>query len=78
MHHEDADKAYREKARRELHRNALCHTEQILEATSYKAAAVRLPIIYLLRGARGVVVIAVGNEHGDTSSNPGRYWLHFT
>ena len=27
---------------------------------------------------RGVVVIAVGNEHGDTSSNPGRYWLHFT
>ena len=29
-------------------------------------------------GARGVVVIAVGNEHGDTSSNPGRNWLHFT
>ena len=28
--------------------------------------------------ARGVVVIAKGNEHGDTSSNPGRYWLHFT
>ena len=25
-----------------------------------------------LGGARGVVVIAVGNEHGDTSSNPGR------
>ena len=23
-------------------------------------------------GARGVVVIAVGNEHGDTSSIPGR------
>ena len=29
-------------------------------------------------GARDVVVIAVGNEHGDTSSNPGRDWLHFT
>ena len=29
-------------------------------------------------GARGVVVIAVGNEHGDTSSNPERDWLHFT
>ena len=29
-------------------------------------------------GARGVIVIAVGNEHGDTSSNPGRDWLHFT
>ena len=26
----------------------------------------------------GVVVIAVGNEHGDTSSNPGWYWLHST
>ena len=23
-------------------------------------------------GARGVIVIVVGNEHGDTSSNPGR------
>ena len=23
-------------------------------------------------GARGVVVIVVGNGHGDTSSNPGR------
>ena len=23
-------------------------------------------------GARGVVVIVVGNEHGDTSSNPGQ------
>ena len=26
----------------------------------------------------GVIVIAVGNGHGDTSSNPGRDWLHFT
>ena len=23
-------------------------------------------------GARGVVIIVVGNEHGDSSSNPGR------
>ena len=23
-------------------------------------------------GARGVIVIVVGNGHGDTSSNPGR------
>ena len=28
--------------------------------------------------ARGVVVIVVGIGHGDTSSNPGRDWLHFT
>ena len=29
-------------------------------------------------GARGVIVIVVGSGHGDTSSNPGRDWLHFT
>ena len=29
-------------------------------------------------GARGVMVIVVGNGRGDTSSNPGRDWLHFT
>ena len=29
-------------------------------------------------GARGVMVIIVGNGHGDTSSNPRRDWLHFT
>ena len=29
-------------------------------------------------GARGVVVIVVGNGHGNMSSNPGRDWLHFT
>ena len=28
-------------------------------------------------GARGVMVIVVGNGHGNTSSNPGRDWLHF-
>ena len=28
-------------------------------------------------GACGVVIIVVGNGHGDTSSNPGRDWLHF-
>ena len=26
----------------------------------------------------GVMVIVIGNGHGDTSSNPGRDWLHFT
>ena len=33
---------------------------------------------WLLGGARGVMVIVVGNGHGDTSSDPGRDWLHFT
>ena len=31
-----------------------------------------------IAGARGVMVIVIGNGHGDTSSNPGRDWLHFT
>ena len=31
-----------------------------------------------LAGARGVMVIVVGNGNGDTCSNPGRDWLHFT
>ena len=29
-------------------------------------------------GACGVMVIVVGNGHGDMSSNPGWDWLHFT
>ena len=29
-------------------------------------------------GARGVMVIVVGNGNGDTSSNPRRDWWHFT
>ena len=29
-------------------------------------------------GACGVMIIVVGIGHGDTSSNPGRDWLHFT
>ena len=29
------------------------------------------------RGARGVMVIVVGNGHGDSCSNPGRELLHF-
>ena len=33
---------------------------------------------YNLRGARGVMVIVVGNGHSETSSNPKRSWLHFT
>ena len=43
MHHMDANEAYREKARRELHKNAASHIEQILEATSHNIAATRLP-----------------------------------
>ena len=36
-----------------------------------------LPVINF-GSARGVIVIVVGNGHGDMSSNPGRDCLHFT
>ena len=36
----------------------------------YSAAPADWATIYLY--ARGVIVIVVGNEHGDTSSNPGQ------
>ena len=32
----------------------------------------------ILGGAHGVMVIVVGNGHGDTSSNLEWDWLHFT
>ena len=35
-------------------------------------------ITYNVEGARGVMVIVVGNGHGDTSSKPGRDCLYFT
>ena len=37
-----------------------------------------LIILWATGGARGIIAIVVGNEHGETSSNPGRDWLHFT
>ena len=37
-----------------------------------------MPITITLGGACSVMVIVVGNGHGDTSSNPGPDWLHFT
>ena len=43
MHYMDANKTDGEKAWRQLHKNAVCNFEQVLEITSYKAAAVRPP-----------------------------------
>ena len=37
-----------------------------------------IPTGMVYGGARGVMVIVVGNGHGDMSSNPGRDWLRFT
>ena len=41
MHHVDAIKTHREETRWELHKNATCSFEQILETTFHKTAAVR-------------------------------------
>ena len=38
---------------------------------------IRSNVWYASGGARGVMVIVIENGHGDTSSNPGRDWLHF-
>ena len=35
-------------------------------------------IIFIDIYTRGVMVIVIWNGHGDSSSNPGRDWLHFT
>ena len=79
MHHFDADYVYGEKAWWQLHKDATSYIKQILEATSGKTTAVWPPTTHFIcGGARGVIVIVVGNEHGDTSSNPERDWLHFT
>ena len=40
-------KKFREKAQWELHKNAACYLEQILEATSHKTAAVWPPTSHL-------------------------------
>ena len=47
MRHMDIDKVYREKASRQSRKNATSYIEQIQEATSYKAAAVRPPTSHL-------------------------------
>ena len=42
IHQMDSDQVSSEKSSRELHKNTTSHNEQILEATSHKAAVVRL------------------------------------
>ena len=43
MHHRDADKVYRGKAKWELHKNAMSYIEQILEATCHETTVVQSP-----------------------------------
>ena len=43
MHYMDANQTYREKAWRQLHKNAASNIEQVLEVAPQKAAAVLSP-----------------------------------
>ena len=43
----DADKSCKEKARRDLHKDATSNTEQILEATAHETAAELPPTSHL-------------------------------
>ena len=66
--------------------NTLNQAETLLHSLERATAVIGLHVnthkteymCYNQTGARVVIVIAVGNEHGDTSSNPGRDSLHFT
>ena len=44
--------------------------------TDYQISIIKPDLLFGC--ARGIMVIVVGNGHSDTSSNPGRDWLHFT
>ena len=50
----------------------------LLERSCFLWRCFRLVLSRNSGGARGVMVIIVENGHDDTSSNPGRDWLHFT
>ena len=59
-----------------------CHLESSEKPTTNAGMKnlqrIIITIIISECGACGVMVIVVGNGHGDTSSNPGQDWLHFT
>ena len=44
----------------------------------WKSDTLKPLLIMFYGGACGVMVIVVGNEHSNTSSNPQQDWLHFT
>ena len=46
MHYLDANKTAGEKAKRQLHKNAVSNTEHVLEATPHKALTIRPPTSY--------------------------------
>ena len=52
------------------------HTIKGFQVLAFNTNSSNQYYLFVSGGARGV--IAVGNGHDDTSSNPGQDWLHFT
>ena len=52
------------------------HISKIAQSSKIFVSTIELNIL-ITGGARGVMVIVVGNGHGDTNSNPEGDWLHF-
>ena len=61
-----------------LKKHDVFHTIAIPEVMRYETLYNILFNSILLGGARGIMVIVIGNGHGNKSSNPGQDWLHFT
>ena len=82
MYYMDANWMYGEKAWRELHKNAASNIEQVLEAASHKAAAVRPPTTHHepdMRGTAGEVrtnslaIDSCGPLHMEEQRQDNRY-----
>ena len=66
-----------------IYRDSTCVGVFTKEELKYKAQQIlkklnEADMNILQYSAHGVMVTVAGNGHGDTSSNPGRDWLHFT
>ena len=66
------------RARGELRAMAMKRYTAFPEATASLGPHHQIVECLVWGGAHGVMVIVVGNGHGDTSSNPERGRLHFT
>ena len=58
----------------------VCYFAAYISCDRSSSSRGRYPLIIsiMVVGARGVMIIVIGNGHGDTSSNLGRDQLHFT
>ena len=60
------------------HRGGSVRGGDFANCTRWRANWIRPAITAYCGATRGIMVIVAGYGHGDTSSNPGPDWLHFT